>query len=445
MKIHLYRSATVGIISDDFKLLQDPWLTDGEYYGSWSQYPKFDVKKNIDELNSYNAIYISHIHPDHCSAETLKLIDKKIPIYIHSYHAKFLKFKLQALGFKVIELLNNKDNFLNDNFNIKIVAADNCNPELCYKFTGCADLNSKDGSQQIDTFAIISDNNKTIVNINDCPLDLLKVTLPKIMENYKHIDLLLTGYGGAGAYPQCFDNLSNDEKIKEANNKKNFFLKQALEYLKIVKPYYYLPFAGTYTLTGKLSELQDLRGVPSIDEAHEYLEKHNKISKPIKINPGSSFDLKKGVNSKPYNLINKKEYQDYIINELKNKKLDYELEVVPKNEDLIDLAKGAYKRYLKKLKDLNIKIFTDIFLDLGNQYIKIPCKNSDLEILDKSKFDTNGNYVIYKVDKRMLKWLLLGPKYAHWNNAEIGSHIKFERNPNIFERNIYQSMCYFHN
>ena len=43
------------------------------------------------------------------------------------------------------------------------------------------------------------------------------------MENYKHIDLLLTGYGGAGAYPQCFDNLSNNEKINEANNKKNFF------------------------------------------------------------------------------------------------------------------------------------------------------------------------------------------------------------------------------
>ena len=45
MKIHLYRSATVGIISNNFKLLQDPWLTDGEYYGSWSQYPKFDIKK----------------------------------------------------------------------------------------------------------------------------------------------------------------------------------------------------------------------------------------------------------------------------------------------------------------------------------------------------------------------------------------------------------------
>ena len=31
----------------------------------------------MNEINSYNAIYISHIHPDHCSDDTLKLINKK--------------------------------------------------------------------------------------------------------------------------------------------------------------------------------------------------------------------------------------------------------------------------------------------------------------------------------------------------------------------------------
>ena len=35
---------------------------------------------NINEINSYNAIYISHIHPDHCSDDTLKKISKEIPI-----------------------------------------------------------------------------------------------------------------------------------------------------------------------------------------------------------------------------------------------------------------------------------------------------------------------------------------------------------------------------
>lgn len=40
--------------------------------------------------------------------------------------------------------------------------------------------------------------------------------------------------------------------------------------------------------------------------------------------------------------------------------------------------------------------------------------------------------------------LLMGPRYAHWNNAEIGSHLKFFRKPNIFEKNVYGSMVYFH-
>ena len=54
------------------------------------------------------------------------------------------------------------------------------------------------------------------------------------------------------------------------------------------------------------------------------------------------------------------------------------------------------------------------------------------------------NYVKFKIDKNLLFNLLKGPRFAHWNNAEIGSHIFFDRNPNIFERNVYFSMSYFH-
>ena len=74
--IKLYRSSTVGLNLDGYKLLMDPWLTDGEYYGAWSHFPYFDFDKNLDEINSYNAIYISHIHPDHCSEDTLIKINK---------------------------------------------------------------------------------------------------------------------------------------------------------------------------------------------------------------------------------------------------------------------------------------------------------------------------------------------------------------------------------
>ena len=89
MKIKLYRSATVGIIFKDFKLLCDPWLTDGEYYGSWYHFPKFNFDKNsIKDLNSYDAIYKA-TYTQTIVRKTLSKIDKNIPIYIHSYHAKF--------------------------------------------------------------------------------------------------------------------------------------------------------------------------------------------------------------------------------------------------------------------------------------------------------------------------------------------------------------------
>ena len=104
MKIKFYRSATIGIDLKGFKVLMDPWLTDGEYFGSWSHYPYYDLDKNLEEINSYNAIYISHIHPDHCSDNTLKKINKNIPIYIHNYHRRYLKVKLENFGFKVKEV-----------------------------------------------------------------------------------------------------------------------------------------------------------------------------------------------------------------------------------------------------------------------------------------------------------------------------------------------------
>lgn len=33
---------------------------------------------------------------------------------------------------------------------------------------------------------------------------------------------------------------------------------------------------------------------------------------------------------------------------------------------------------------------------------------------------------------------------AHWNNLEIGSHLRFCRQPDVFERAIYHFLCYFH-
>lgn len=447
MKIKLYRSSTVGLEFDDFKVLQDPWLTDGEYFGSWSHFPYFDFEKNIDEINSYDAIYISHIHPDHSSDKTLLKINKNIPIYIHKYHSKFLKLKLERYGFEVIEIPNGVNYKINKNVNLRIFAGDNCKPELCYKFFGCVNLlDNNDGSQQIDSLAIFEDQNDVIVNVNDCPYELAKSTFDDIKKNYKKISALLCGYQVSGPYPQCFDNLDDSQKINEGERISIEALNKALGYINDLKPNYFLPFAGTYALSGSLSKLDKLRGAYSIDDAYKFLSKKQSHSKPMLLNPGDYFDLSNKKTNKPYKPFNKTDYEKYLNDTLTNRKLDYENDPMPDISEINDLAKSAYVKFLDKKLALNIQVKTDIYIEIFNKFIKLP-KNDigGLKIIERQEILKDSRYIIYKTDPRLLRRLLKGPRYAHWNNAEIGSHIRFYRNPNTYERNIFGSMCYLHN
>ena len=43
------------------------------------------------------------------------------------------------------------------------------------------------------------------MNVNDCPFELAGHHIKKIKDDYDKIDILLTGYQNASAYPQCFE------------------------------------------------------------------------------------------------------------------------------------------------------------------------------------------------------------------------------------------------
>lgn len=452
MDIKLYRSSTLGIRNDNFKLLTDPWLTDGEYYGSWSHYPYYDLSSNIEELNSHDAIYISHIHPDHCSIDTLKRINKNIPVYISSYHSKFLKIKIERLGFKVFELENGVRKKIGNNFYLTIYPADNCDPNLCFKFNGCAKLDDTvKGSQQIDSLSVIDNGKFVLLNVNDCPFELAKhVIKEKVLNEFNKIDVLFTGYGGAGPYPQCFDNLSDEAKIKESKKKEINFLNQAVNFIELTQPDYYLPFAGTYVLSGKLNILQNLRGVPSIDQAYKYLETQvkcldlKKKTKPIMLNTDKSFNLIKKKYSSEYSKLDNNIFTKYQKEYLCNLKLDYEKDNSVSETELFQNASEAMNNYIQKKNELNMDIKSDVYLKLFKRFIKIPFNKDKIDIVDKTQIDKSKNYVVYDLDPKLLNRILMGPKYAHWNNAEIGSHINFFRSPNVFERNVYYSMNFFH-
>ena len=128
-----------------------------------------------------------------------------------------------------------------------------------------------------------------------------------------------------------------------------------------------MPFAGTYTLTGHLSKLQNLRGVPSTDEAYAYIDQ--KISensslsgiRPIKINPGAEFDIETQKTSAVYEKLNLKDYDNYIKKFLLKKNLEYENEKNTNFEEIKGLALIAHKRYLNKFLPHNLNYLHILF------------------------------------------------------------------------------------
>ena len=156
----------------------------------------------------------------------------------------------------------------------------------------------------------------------------------------------------------------------------------------------------------------------------------------------SEFDLNLEVYSKEYEKFDVNKYKKYL-ELISKRKFDFENDNYPDLNEIFDLSKSAHLKYLEKKLIFNMKFDTDIFIEIYENYIKLG-KDNKISLENNIKL-SNDKFVLYKVDPRLLKLLLLGPRYAHWNNAEIGSHLKFFRKPNIFERQVYGSMNYFHN
>jgi UDP-MurNAc hydroxylase len=441
MKVTHIASATVLVSHKNTKILTDPWLVGNEYYGAWTHYPPIDI--DFSQFDDVDYIYVSHIHPDHMSEETFKKINPDIPVLVHNYDSKFVKTNLERWGRTVIELDHGEKFHCGDGVNIHIYAADDCNPEVCFKFFGCGKMESKFGSTGIDTMCVIENGDKTILNVNDCPYLLSQNVLGRVLKNHPVIDMMWVGYAGAGSYPQCWD-YSDREKLEVYGmKKKNHFLEMGLDFIKAVQPKAYMPFAGTYTLRGKNAHLERFRVVPELQDALAYYQE-NYGGRGVLLNSFEWYDLDSDSVSNEYVPIDYDEKIRYVEEVLSKFKYEYEDDSEPKLQQFLELIPDAYKRYNSKREEIRFESDTNVYIYLPeNKMCKISCKGDGFEIIDQENFN-DERYVTYNVDFKLLYRILRGPRYAHWNNAEIGSHIMFSRRPEVYERGLYFSMNYFH-
>ena len=446
MKVTHLKSATVMIETKGIRVLTDPWLTDGEYYGSWYHVPPYE--RPVEELEP-DYIYCSHIHPDHFSRATYERLPRRVPVLIHDYASKFLKRNIEAVGFTVIELPHGRPYELGSGVSITILAADDCNPMLCGKFLGCSIVETKFGSTQIDSLSIIDDGRFRVLNVNDCPFQLAEGVLRRVVRERGPIDLLLVGYAGAGPYPQCVHFDDPDELLQAADRKRLQFLTQALDYLRQVRPRYFLPFAGTYVLGGRLWSLNATRGVPEIHEARNWLDdrcRHEGLdSTPILLDTCGTFDLTTEHVSKPYVAQSPEQKWGYVERELATRAYDFDKDEQPDMAALRRLAQLASSGYQKRRREIDFASQTPLGVGLAAGSVFVLSNSEDRSsIEDRESFLRRTPHALIDLDPRLLWRLLSGQRYAHWNNAEVGSHLTFHRRPDQHERALYHCLYFFH-
>jgi len=444
MKITKLGSATVIIESNGISILCDPWLIDGIYYGSWCNFPPIPVKDlNFDNIDY---IYLSHIHPDHFDPKTMALLSKDIPVLIHRYHRNFLKVNIERLGFKTIELENGKPYKLSDEVEMFIFAADDCDPAVCGHMFSCI-TNELQGSLQLDSLCVVKDNEHVLVNANDCPYRIAENTLKRVKMLFPEIDFALVGYTSASLYPHCLMDYTEKEMKAGISKAIKHGFDTGLNTLKALRPAFYMPFAGTYILGGFEYKKNKNLPLPEIQDAVKYFQNEEVIKeagcRPILLTFNASFDIGTSEQTKEYVPVDVKERAQYIEGVASKFKYTFESELFPSNQELLSLFEIATGRLKRKQQEIGFFEDVNIVFDVNdNKFISLNLSNAKPVVL--STMDGLQNYQRFKLDTRLLEMALKGPRFASWNNIEIGALLSFARKPDIYRIDIHTLLNSLH-
>jgi len=398
------------------KILCDPWIEDGVFDGSWCHCPP--LKTQLKDLLDVDALYISHIHQDHYDNRNFNY-RKDIPIIVLDHGPNFLIKNLERAGYTNLIRIKNDQTLLYEGVEITLYAP----------FAKNSFHDAKIGNL-IDSAFIIKDHDCIAFNANDNTPTLAACTM--LREKFGQFDMAMINYNTAGPYPSCFNNHTESEKQKEHDRLLQRNYDFMVELVNALKPKVVLPFAGAYVLGGQLHYKNPYLGTASWDDCADNIrDKIDDDSRVICLRENDCFDFITATSDKEYIPLDENEMKDYIENTLAKRLYPYEYDDQPDHSQLLQDCQQASQAMLQRMGRFKLELKTAMFLEVGDELLQIYKPEPEPTVSLRCSLDL-----------RLLRRIL--DRKSHWNNAEIGAHIEFVREPNTYEPDVHTALQFFH-
>ncbi|WP_415304772.1 MBL fold metallo-hydrolase [Candidatus Pelagibacter sp. Uisw_090] len=312
IEFNFINHSSFSIKKDNTRLTVDPWIEGSVFNNSWKLLVKTPTV-SVDIVKNSDYVWFSHEHPDHFNPPNLKIFDNNAKFIFQKTKDKRVVNFLSKISNNVIEASSNHSIKLADNFFIKV-----------FPF------------QDIDSFCLITINNKKILNLNDCDIKS-EHELNEIKNKVGDVDILF------GQFSYAIGKSNRSEKNNRMSLSKDI-LDNLSHVISVLKPNFFVPFAS-FCYFSHLENFYLNDSINKIDHTINYLSQKNPNTKLLTFYPGDKWDL----TSKKDNILSITKYlNDYtkIVPEESSSK-------ITNYETLIQIADA----FIKKTKQNNSMFF----------------------------------------------------------------------------------------
>ncbi len=271
MRLFYVSHSCYVIESSDSVIAFDPWITSSAYHRQWHLYPR-PVDTSL--VTNADAILISHGHEDHLNQESLELIQKKAHVFFPFQWRNGVVGYLNHLGFgEITEALS----FHTYQFR---------NVTITYL------------GYSLESVIVVECDGNVIVNINDALNSnhetAVEYLLKEIKTRWGKIDYLLSGWSGAGYFPNKV-NFKGKDNLEVARIREQYFANNFCRFTQYLQPEIALAFAPGFVLLDDenrwINEIKFPREILDM-YYRENFDNETSIRFPIAF-PGDYFDEKK--------------------------------------------------------------------------------------------------------------------------------------------------------